>query len=380
MRARRFVVTCAFGALGALVTAGACVDLFHGTDFETLCEREPTNAACHDGADVRTADGGGEGATPATDFCALTSGEVDALARRACAYLGACAGAMDGSAFGPCVEQARYVMDCRANPSYRPTGDVATIWQCLSSATTCEAVDACIFDGPLPRCTLGDGGASFVSCGTSGASRDTLVECSGEGERPSAVDLCALHGRHCETTSAGISRCTSGAPGACIAAKTYGCDGTRILDCQGDAGADRGVDCAGFGAGTCATSASGNVACAPVADAGTCSARPLQCSEDIVQGCVEGRQVNLDCRDFGLTCTSGVFPTQDVSLPDGGVRSAPLYDPLAYCKATECNADRCDENGDLETCVFGRVTQVDCRALNLGACTTKAGHASCGKP
>lgn len=362
----------------AVVTVGACVDLFHGTDFATLCEREPASAACGD-VQHATPDGGDDAAPAETDFCALTAGEVDALARRSCAYLGACAGAMDDSAFGPCVEQARFVMDCRANPSYRPTGDVEEAWRCLSRASSCAAVDACVFGGPPPTCDTGDGGAAFVSCGRGGAV-DVRVDCTVDGERPSAVDVCALHGRRCETTRGGVSRCASGAPEACATLGAYGCVGSSIVDCRGDAGVDHGVDCSGFGAGGCVTSPSGNAACAPVADAPNCSASPLQCTGNVVRGCVQGRQVTLNCSDFGLTCVSGVYPTQEISLPDGGARSAPLYDPRSFCVTPECQTDRCDEKGNLEACVFGRVTQVDCRALDLGACTTKNGRASCGKP
>jgi hypothetical protein len=76
--ARQTVVT--LTSLGLVALGVACVDLFHSTDFETLCTRSPDDPLCGavDGA-VPKADvvvDAADAARPHLDFCAWTSAEA----------------------------------------------------------------------------------------------------------------------------------------------------------------------------------------------------------------------------------------------------------------------------------------------------------------
>ena len=86
---RRHVLVAASGAF--VVLGLACVDLFHGTDFETLCTRSPNDPSCGgesgvlpDVIDASALDA----QVPHPDFCAWSSTQARAEALRACAWLG----------------------------------------------------------------------------------------------------------------------------------------------------------------------------------------------------------------------------------------------------------------------------------------------------
>lgn len=354
----------------ALVVApavAACVDLFHDTDFATLCDVSPDDPAC--GADAGSADTGPPDApAPAMDFCALTSQQARDAALKACAWLGACTGFLGDTTFGACAVQAQLAMDCRANPSLRPSGSAATLWSCLATATSCDAIEACLHGPSAPACAaIGEG--RFTACGPAG---DVRVECVAPGGGPpSSVEPCQIYGKRCAARDETISTCTGGLGyGTCT---TSGCSGTHAVGCSigGAATVDNGVDCALVGAGRC-IDADGGPTCAGEAPP-PCDTfeRPAACLDGGVSRCLAGRELRVDCAALGLPChLDPPRPTWDLSSAcdaRGGHETCVGDD--------ECNGS------ELRSCGRGVPHVVDCTKAGLGPCVYYAtGRASCSLP
>lgn len=372
MRARAFALVA--GAASTVAFAAACVDLFHATDFTTLCTKSPADPACGGdaGVDAAPAEAAAEdSAPPAIDFCAWTSDEARSQAERACAYLGACLGPHGESVFGACVIRAQLAFDCTANPYLRPTGAPMAFWQCMATATTCSAIEACAFGGPAQGCpTIASG--KFTRC-TSVGGGHTRIECSAPGGKAaSAVEPCVMTSRTCTDENASVSNCT-GALRATGCTES-GCVGTNAVECDlgGGTNIDRGVDCAGMGAGRCVAEDAGPT-CAPNASAPACSGDPTPAcaSGSTVSSCVGGRRITINCAKLGLVC--------DDRDP------IPLTDVAQGCKrifaAEECTGGDLCNGTKLTSCTRGGQFAVDCAKVGLGACQIlPSGRGACAPP
>ena len=377
MRGRHAVLAAgaAFVMLGV-----ACVDLFHGTDFDTLCTRSPSDPQCGDAA--ASPDAASDGATadaqrPRTDFCKWDSATARAQALRACAWLGACEGPFRGSAFGPCVIRAQLAYDCAANPALRPAGDVDDLWSCLTNVATCGDVDQCVFPGGVQACITVSQGV-LTACG-GGGNRGVLFRCaSQDGGRATGIEPCAMGGQTCAKESESAASC-AGTLGhdACT---TSTCVGSAAVDCAqaGTRTFDRGIDCARSGGGRCVIGDGGMPQCTAGAGAPPClTDAPPRCvpssmtgaSKGIVSACVEGREITVNCTTLGLPC--------DEATP------VPSYDPAAACveraPAPDCVEDAC-LGARLSSCGRGVVQTVDCVSVGLKNCKLTNGKAACTPP
>lgn len=367
MSRMRFVVACAL--LGTTSGVAACVDLFHATDFQTLCDVDA--AACATTTSVLEA-----GAPDADDVTpSLCTSEARAQARTVCGFLGACLGPLRRTRFGECEVQAELAFDCVANPVLRPRGAVARAWDCLAKATTCEAVQACVFPSGVQTCQATTAG-TYEACGR-GPNASTLVSC-GPSTTPVGVEPCALFGQTCTTldTTTNEGACTGAAAKACTGASR--CDGTSAVVCAKPGGGvqrDVGLDCASVGAGRCTSSLANGPGCVPGDDAESCTSEEgqLACSGGRVQTCIDGRKLTVDCVTLGLGC---------VPQPARGA-----WDYASWCRTpadastcdTELDADRC-EGTKLVTCRRGVPATVDCASLGLQPCKAQGNGAACAAP
>jgi len=342
----------AFVVAVAVLAPLACVDLFHSTDFADNTAK--TDAATQDAAtDVEA---GPSGPKPLVDFCAWTPEEARAHATRACAWLGACEGPVGESVFGQCMLHALWAYDCSFNPTMRPLGRTRAMWSCLSDTKSCAEVDACVFPDAPSKCNAVASG-SFTACGG-----DLLLECGRREEgRATAVDPCPLVGRACTTKDPSTALC-SGVKKDCSLG--IECSGTAAVDCRNENAllVDHGVDCAAFGAGSCAGDDAG-VGCVPSEDAGACDDAgtiALACTDaGVVTSCVGGRALAIDCTKLGLPC-------------DVTTKAIAPYEPLAAC-AERLDAGRCASADDctgttLHSCAQGASFTVDCASVGLGTC------------
>ncbi|HVM69461.1 MAG TPA: hypothetical protein VM204_06450 [Gaiellaceae bacterium] len=357
----------------ALLGAAACVDLFHSTDFPTLCALDA--AACEteggtaDAQDVP--DATPEAEAPPIDFCGHSPAAARQLAERSCARLGACLGTLAESSFGACMLRALAAYDCSFNPSLRPRGESAVLWDCLAKAETCDAVSICVFGTPPPPCNVAAG--TFTACNrqTDGASETAgpvVIEC-GDSTVPLGMAACALGGRSCAKVDDGKSICAGKRGAACTV--TPRCEETFAVHCRSAGGidSDEGTDCAAVGAGRCAGDDAG-VACAPPADAGACAVAKttaVACSDGgtFAESCVGGLAVKMNCAAIGQGCNAdGVRPVDPIA-------ACKNLDAGSACTATE---DECAGSA-LRSCAQGQLFEVDCTAIDgLGTCDKPAGR------
>lgn len=342
-------------ALGVAITLAsgvACTQLFHSTDFQTLCDVDA--AACSDAA-TQAPDAEAPEAGP-FDFCSLSRGEAVAAAERACGLLGACAGPFGRNAAETCLVDALKAFDCTANPGLRPLGDAEAYWSCLARAKTCAEIERCVFGGPRPACTA----TGFLGCSAS-----VRVDCSNSPFR--GAERCAAQGRTCvRYATDSLSQCTGTLGRACT---TGGCAGTHRVECTdgGTASVDIGEDCATMGAGRCAADAKG-AACVPT---GTAPCGATRCESTLSTGCADGRRTVLDCAAWGLTCNGSI------TEPDLFASCVP--------SVPDCTASSC-ASGSVSACVNRRALKIDCAALGLGPCqevateTTGVTRPACGAP
>lgn len=361
MRKRRsFVGPVVVGPLAGLLMLAACVDLFHGTDFETLCTKSPDDPRCKSATDGPIeASEGSPGADvvekPIPDFCAWGSDVARKNAERACAWLSACVRPHGSSAFAECLVHAQLAYDCVANPNLRPRGDVEKAWGCLANVTSCADLDACMFPEGKPTCQAGS--SEGTACGV-GASASVRIGCS--PTRGTEFDFCPLTGRTCVNSATGAE---------CVPTTTP-CSGTRTCaegiarDCV-DGDPDRGVDCRAYGAKQCAQAVSepgcrGN-------DGGTCSGSEIKCEGAQVKACVANEEIVIDCSRFGA---SPGLPCADEA--DAGAINPPptLYAPWRRCFGSICSdAEPKCVSDDVEVCVRGVPRTVECKKIGLGACS-----------
>lgn len=370
---------------GALAASGlpllACVDLFHATDFETLCTASPTDPACDAATDAAAkpdVDGSeaADGAPAHPDFCAWNTAEARKQALRACAWLGACEGPLGESVFGPCVVRAQLAFDCTANPALRPRGEVDAFWGCLSTVASCGDVDRCVFPGGVQDCNevlTGSSsacGGDATGTGPVAANKRTRVECSGPKGRAVGVEPCVMLGKTCSKENDSTATCSGTAGFDCT---TSQCSSSSAVNCTlaGTRTIDRGLDCSGYGDGDCVLTTTGSPSCAPSDAATRCTDEaPPACDGTDVTTCIANRETRVHCNLLGLPC--------DVSEP------VEPSDPSAACVdrsgITCAGSDAC-EGLLLVSCGRGARFSVNCQKVGLGACKVAAnGRAACGAP
>ncbi len=334
-----------------------CVDLFHSTDFPTLCQLDASALACD------------APATPLpTDFCKWTTKEAADRATEACTRLAACDSPVGNNATGACIANATLAYDCLANPNFQVKGASHAHWDRLWQAKTCEDVDRAIFGGKASTCVIMKDRLPFTTC-----DRLARVDCQVTDHRLFG-ESCAASGRACDQVDGGGSVDCTGTDGhQCIDTR---CDATRIHVCS-EAGVDNGFDCTSFGAGTCAYSDDAGPACVPSGTTTACTASgAVTCDGNVAVGCPTGTEVRVDCAALTGRCA----PTK------GGK----AYDVSRACTiarvndAGGCSDDVCSGT-QLIACVRGaQSTPIDCQALKLGACrtftTADGDRAACAAP
>lgn len=366
MRARWLVAV----PVSGLVALAACVDLFHGTDFETLCGKNPSDPQCTgtvtDGAN-EASDGASVEADvvekPIPDFCAWKSNEAKQNAERACAWLTACVPPLGSTQLAECLINAQLAYDCYANPNLRPHGKVEKAWGCLTTVTSCAEADACVFPEGRIKCTVGEAGTGeSVSCGA-GASAPVRLRCV--DTTVEGFDFCHLTGRTCGAPKdGGVPDCV---PSTAKCDGTRKCAGTVASDCDGIETIDRGIDCQDYGDQRCDLSASQGPGCRGN-DGGACNFSDVVCEGSLAKACVGQREIAVDCSKLGLACEG----------EDAGAIDPPPtpYAPWRLCAQTACDPSlpaKC-VNGSVEVCVRGATRTLSCKAngfagCNAGRCT-----------
>lgn len=282
----------------------------------------------------------------------------------ACARVSSCTHAHDAARFrdpGACVDW------------WLGTSDASDpLRKCLSAATSCETVAACMHGG-------GDAKAARFCAErpgvVSGCDGDRLVSCGEDDAHESSVVDCAALGGKCNEakTPGGLviracfspQKCPAGAPEA-------RCDGKdAVLGCR-DGAVERVVCSPGT---TCRERRDGSgeaaASCELASAAPRCDVRGTRhCEDDRLFECERaaggsyGKVKVVDCVGYGLRCT-GTGPRAGCYVPDN----------------VECDKEmlpRC-EGGSVVFCASGRIEKIACTSIGLGACdpTAKGPMAAC---
>jgi hypothetical protein len=328
-------------ALATLVSGSACVDLFHATDYETLCGLDASAPGCPPPEGGRM-DARRDAADAAPlDFCSLSQAEALEMATHACAWLGACSVPFDQNAFGPCVHAAILAFDCAANPNQPiAPGPLHDLWQALGSATSCAEVSQAINPDNASCDTTGFGCAGSVA-----------VECFDGGG--GGAESCLMEGRVC----AGAGSCVP--KGALSTCKKSKCELGVLHDCEGSS--DLGYDCTNFGAGLCVESDAG-ASCQPKGSHTCAETFDVTCSSggSVARACPGGQSVQIDCAHLNAKCKPGT--------------PMPLWNVAGQCQSSGscvpgCSGSGSEKNDTLEGCAAeGPRFTTSCKHWGLGPC------------
>jgi len=354
------VVLAVSGAAG-FVLVSACVDLFHSTDFETLCQVKPQAPGCPM-AEAATQDAGDAAPEAApTEFCIKwpTQMAARAAAVKACTWLGACNGPFDQNAFGPCMVNAILAYDCTTNPNRQVAGALHDYWDKLSQAKSCDDV---------PNLNPDNANCTGTGYGCLPGQPNVLLECLSGVSQP---ETCLVQGKVCDSHSRAC-----GVPDPTLHCDPPSCDGTVLHACL-EGGTDDGYDCKYFGASMCLEGAAegGIAGCDPVQIVGSCApTASVGCDGGAATACATGYPETVDCPGLvgdGGTCVSGT----------------PSWNLAAACQGTtpDCEAG-CEGEGNetLRGCAQGATFTTtcskpfkNCRSVPL---PEDASGYACGRP
>lgn len=324
-----------FGLFAGIFALVSCVDLFHSTDVETACDKNPGDPAC----------------TSSAITTCTTGNEARRLAERSCAWLGACEGGTGRNAFSSCMVDALRVFDCDVAPERKAQGDLISHWSCLASADSCGDVDKCVYGEKSPP--VCDDASLTYGC----VDERVYTVCNGAG-RPANAEDCSLLGKVCSGGTNGIFGCTGAQKRSCAQS---GCKGDRYLvSCSN--GVDYGFDCNGYQT-TCDSTGT-----SPVCKLGgaPCDQRgAITCKEGFAQLCGgDGHLDTVNCTALGRTCAP--------------IAQTPEVDPIAGCVGAEACTDGC-AGGVMTSCSNDTRFTFNCKDVGL-ECTNENGHARCAVP
>lgn len=375
MKQMRFRAVAATAIVSGVFGLAACVDLFHSTDFDTLCSFDASACTTEDGGGSSKPDGSksdaGAGAGD-VDFCTkyTTKDARVAAAQHACVWLTNCLPSKQEGAYANCFAHALAAYDCDFNPFLRPRADGAAFWECLSNVGACSSVAQCVFGGDAPTCT---GAGSFRQCDKSNK-HAAVVEC-GSTTTPVSIETCTLAGQACVNVDQQTARCAGqgGAGPGCPSSPR--CVGTSAVSCGAidTVRSDQGIDCALVGSGKCVEEGLA-VACAPGVDAPPCdsASAALTCADaTTAEGCVDSATIRIDCSALGQVCNDANSRTLDplsaCTQKDGGALNA--------CSG---GVDTCDGTTKLQSCRGGTQFTVKCADVSgFSTCDDTQGPARC---
>jgi hypothetical protein len=285
---------------------------------------------------------------------------------RVCALVTGCMGTL-GEGVSPWCETLQSVEANPGTPLRRDNFSHETL-QCVSGATTCGEVTACLTATPSE--TAACNGKSTYQC-----SGDVLVKC---GVGTPLIYDCAQDGQHCFQ---GTASATCGT-GTCDPSTTpSSCQGDVVVRCanigtatepsgvlvptecskqwgwaldvsMADACNGPGV-CTSLFANTCGVE--GGVAqCMGSGAACDPNTFVASCSGTVVSACTGGKVAHFDCASLGpLTCQGSSFPN-------------------CFGAGTECadfGGETC-QDGVITYCLWGTKQTMDCKSYGFSGCTT----------
>ena len=322
-------------ASGVLLGPLACTDLFHSTDFPTLCELSDAAPACHPDASIAPSTG---------PLCAPDSASTIKIARSTCAKLSACSAITGRWNVATCIDDGALAYGCADNAQMAPRGARSEFWRCVRYAADCAGIRQCILGSPvLPSCSAS--AKDYASCAAPGV----RVLCGAAGGQPVAIESCFAQGRTCVD-----GRCGGGAS-ACTES---GCDGAALHACVADGAgtvSDVGYDCTLSGDGKCRGAGVASF-CAPSGGASCTNTTVVKCENGVAIACTAGAEQRVNCTSLGLPCVGGELTAEGA---------------VSACKGdTDCPVDTCGGTS-VQSCARRLGRSLDCAAEGYGPCVVQ---------
>jgi hypothetical protein len=240
-----------------------------------------------------------------------------------------------------------------------------TIRECGLSATSCKNLRACLLKGADPKICDGFAMNSDEPVGKCDVDARAVTCFRG---RVLGVRNCGLADELCVVKN-GKSDCALA--GACpVGAKEeWTCAGSRMVKCQD--GKFLSVDCKVLNL-TCNsyTDASGKaqVGCAPPTPTACKATSTTTCNGKTAVGCVNGKEVKVDCGEVGMTCADPKAPTDRTV---GACELAAATDPKLQCDPKKFET-RCD-GASMVYCIAGQVRKYPCKSIGATKCVMEKG-------
>ncbi|MFO0560947.1 MAG: hypothetical protein U0269_23210 [Polyangiales bacterium] len=277
--------------------------------------------------------------------CSANGSPASQVLARTCVLVEACKA---GEAFRGTVGQCASVFEAALNRG--ASASQGLLAREAARLTTCGSANSC---ASFADCVSMNHGATYCAAHP-GDSCDgnVLVVCG--ADRPADTVDCSAYGMQCRAVGT-RAVCTTG--NAC-AASMVRCEGSRRVTCNTDARLEVSIDCAEFGPSwTCGATADG-MGCVPPTPA--CTADATRCDGDTLVTCPSNllRELRSDC--------ASVYSGGHCSVIIGRAQCVP------GSSACDDSADDVCTGAQIQSCVSGRRTTVDCAALGFRACQLTA--------
>ncbi len=240
-----------------------------------------------------------------------------------------------------------------------------TIRECGLSSTSCKNLRTCMLKGADPKICDNFAMTSDSPIGKCDVDARAVTCWRGKvlGVRNCGVadELCVVKNGKADCALAGA--CPANAK------DDWTCAGSRMVKCQDSKFLS--VDCKVLNL-SCNSFTDGNgktaVGCAPPTP-GTCkSTNSWTCSGKVATGCVNGKEVKVDCGESGMTCGDPKNPT-DRSV--GACELPANTDPKLQCDPKKFDA-KC-EGANMVYCAAGQIRKYPCKSIGATKCVSDKG-------
>lgn len=240
-----------------------------------------------------------------------------------------------------------------------------TIRECGLSSTSCKNLRTCMLKGVDPKICDNFAMTSDSPIGKCDVDARAVTCWRGKvlGVRNCGVadELCVVKG--------GKADCALAGPCPANAKDDWTCAGSRMVKCQDSKFLS--IDCKVLNL-TCNAFNDSNgksaVGCAPPT-LGTCKAtNSWTCNGKMAMGCVNGKEVKVDCGESGMTCGDPKNPT-DRSV--GACELPANTDPKLQCDPKKFDA-KC-EGANMVYCAAGQIRKYPCKSIGATKCVSDKG-------
>ncbi|MBI2394606.1 MAG: hypothetical protein HYV09_33865 [Deltaproteobacteria bacterium] len=262
--------------------------------------------------------------------------------------------------FAGCVKS---LMDMLSGPG--ALNSSVTIRECGLAATSCKNLRTCLLKGADPKVCDGFAMTSDTPIGKCDVDARAVTCWRG---KVLGVRNCGMADELCVVKS-GKADCALAGPCPAGAKDEWTCAGSRMVKCQD--GKFLSIDCKVLNL-TCNSytddKGKQQVGCAPPTPAACKMTNTYTCSGKHAMGCVNGKEVKIDCGEAGMTCADPKAPTEKTV---GACELPAPTDPKLACDPKKFEA-KCD-GAMMVYCSSGTIRKYPCKSIGATKCVMEKG-------